>query len=354
MPSNTAGEYQPASWSELFCQCFPLRTKKPSPADQDIEMQNMSNPVVPEYVVRANNPDNIRRPARPSPQSWWLRDDTPLVAPPPTAGPSGPHQPYTPPQPRRNNLRIAANSPDMFVHDSASSPQFPSLGTPQWDHLNRVQWTANSSNYSSQNSGRIPTPSSIYSEHTSMAPLSATSTIFSDSRYMMSGALPTRPSPSSTYSSAGAVAASSVHPLPSAFVYPESLQVPPSTPRRDFYAGVLAAQEAIDYRRSLQRSGLQPPSPTDVFLVSPPTPQVTPRSVQYAGVLAAQEAIDNRRALQRESSQPLSPIDDEAPPSSPTGSVASIDFFTGAARNADFGVRSARSARVAGAGPYVA
>ncbi|THX67481.1 hypothetical protein D6D04_10807 [Aureobasidium pullulans] len=353
MPSNTAGEYQPASWSELFCQCFPLRTKKPSPADQDIEMQNMSNPVVPEHVVRANNPDNIRRPARPSPQSWWLRDDTPPVAPP-TAGPSGPRQPYTPPQPHRNNLRIAANSPDMFVHDSASSPQFPSLGTPQWDHLNRVQWTANSSNYSSQNSGRIPTPSSIYSEHTSMAPLPATSTIFSESRYMMSGALPTRSSPSSTYSSAGAVAASSVHPLPSAFVSPESLQVPPSTPRRDFYAGVLAAQEAIDYRRSLQRSGLQPPSPTDVFLVSPPTPQVTPRSVQYAGVLAAQEAIDNRRALQRESSQPLSPIDDDAPPSSPTGSVASIDFFTGAASNADFGVRPARPARIAGAGPYVA
>ncbi|KAI4730052.1 hypothetical protein E4T49_02016 [Aureobasidium sp. EXF-10728] len=81
MPSSQP--YELASWTEILCQCMPLRTKKPS-AEPDIEMQNIpssssshryptvNNPVIPSHIVRANNPDNIQRPSR---TSWWLRDD---------------------------------------------------------------------------------------------------------------------------------------------------------------------------------------------------------------------------------------------------------------------------------------
>jgi hypothetical protein len=78
MPSN--GEYTPASWTEIFCQCLPMRKTK-APGDADIEMQSMpsshrptafNNPVVPAHIIRANNPDNIQRPSH---NSWWLTAD---------------------------------------------------------------------------------------------------------------------------------------------------------------------------------------------------------------------------------------------------------------------------------------
>jgi hypothetical protein len=78
MPSNP-GEYEPASWAEIFCQCLPMRKTNPSSAEPDIEMRDMrswsprstslgaavqvNNPVVPNHIVRANNPDNIQRPS---------------------------------------------------------------------------------------------------------------------------------------------------------------------------------------------------------------------------------------------------------------------------------------------------
>lgn len=81
MPSND--EYSPASWTEIFCQCLPLRKTKAS-GGVDIEMQSISsshrypavnNPVIPAHILRANNPDNIQRSTH---NSWWLTaDDSP-------------------------------------------------------------------------------------------------------------------------------------------------------------------------------------------------------------------------------------------------------------------------------------
>ncbi|KAI4761512.1 hypothetical protein E4T51_05460 [Aureobasidium sp. EXF-12344] len=77
MPSNN--EYSPVSWTEIFCQCLPMR-KTRSDAEVDIEMQ-INNPVVPSHIVRANNPDNIHRPSH---NSWWLTADDS------SSGPSAP------------------------------------------------------------------------------------------------------------------------------------------------------------------------------------------------------------------------------------------------------------------------
>lgn len=257
MPSDQSTEYEPASWTEIFCQCLPIRKNKP---ETDIEMQNMSssnryptvaavnNPVVPEHIVRANNPDNIHR-FRPSRDSWWLRNDTPPSrsgARNPVADTledialPAPNDPYTPPSTYNTNLRIAANTPEIFTHNPDSSPNFPAGVTPQWGHLSRVEW------------------------------------------------LDTNPRPASS-------------------IYP------PSTP--------------------------PPASYTDIRV-----PRISPRAASYAAVLDVQAGIDARKS------------EIPASPASPTGSVDSIDFFSGKAAEEGFGDRVVpkRLQRYEGVSPYIA
>ncbi|KAH0369104.1 hypothetical protein KCU65_g3545, partial [Aureobasidium melanogenum] len=84
-------------------------------------------------------------------------------------------------------------------------------------------------------------------------------------------------------------------------------------------------------------------------------PRISPRAASYAAILDVQAGIDARR------SEILQPAD-QTPPS-PTGSVNSIDFFTGEANKPDFGERierrggrtaPVRPPRFAGTSPYIA
>ncbi|KAH0274420.1 hypothetical protein KCU91_g5279, partial [Aureobasidium melanogenum] len=288
------GEYQVASWSEIFCQCLPIGNKKPA-AGPDIEMQNMSassrysainNPVIPENVVRANNPDNIQRPSH---TSWWLRDDSSSCpsAPSsrsgamnpvasyldPTDGPTGVRtpprttDPYTAPRHVRSSI-------DMFVANP-SSPEAPAPHTPQW--VSRVDWAETAD---------PEVASSVYP--------------ISDSDYS-SGPSWRLPAPSSIYSS-----------------------------------------DAAD-------------TPTPNPLLGARVSRISPRAASYTAILDVQADIDAKR------SEVVSPAGQTSP--SPTGSVNSIDFFTGEASRPDFGERverrGARTApvrppRFAGTSPYIA
>ncbi|KAI5202084.1 hypothetical protein E4T39_04894 [Aureobasidium subglaciale] len=326
--------YKPMSWSELLCQCLPVRNNKPS-AEPDIEMQNFSsrrypfnsthfgqtpaNPVVPGHVVRANHPDNTRKNPH---DSWWLRDDSdgcPSAAPSrsgarnPVAarlsrspGPAGMRtpprcaNPYLPPPRCPTNLVIAANTPDMFVHDSNSSPEAPAPRTPDWDDFTRVSWT---------DAARVR-----------VSPPASPTSVF-----RMSGALPD--SPSSSY--------------PSSPIW----ELPPSS--------IFYSDEGVhtpDVRRD-----------TDARIAAVRFPRVSPRAASYAAILDVQTGIDARRS--RVVSRAAE--DETASPPSPTSSVDSIDFFSSAAGRPDFGERIKRSggtgtqapvrpARFTGTSPYVA
>jgi len=300
MPSNS--EYEISSWSELLCQCLPIRNKKPAAEEPDIEMQNMSassrysavnNPVIPDHVVRANNPDNIQRPSH---TSWWLRDDSSSCpsAPPsrsgarnpvasyldPTPGPSGIRTPPRTTNPYTSPLRIRSSF-EMFAHNP-SSPETLALHTPQW--VSRVDWaeTANPRIASSvYTSGGIPA---------------------SDSDTYSSGPSWRLPAPSSIYSSDASDHVTTIDPRLTARI-----------------------------------------------------PRTSPRAASYAAILDVQAGIDARR------SEVIQPTD-QAPPSS-TGSVNSIDFFTGEASRPDFGEKVERSGgraapvrppRFAGTSPYIA
>ncbi|KAG9842783.1 hypothetical protein KCU98_g5391, partial [Aureobasidium melanogenum] len=300
MPSKHSGEYELLSWSEIFCQCLPIN-KKPA-AEPDVEMQNMSasshysavnNPVIPDHVVRANNPDNIQRPSH---ISWWLRDDSSSCpsAPPsrsgarnpvasyldPTPGPSGTRtpprttDPYTLPRRFRSSF-------DMFVHNP-SSPEAYAPHTPQW--VSRVDWAETAGS-------RIA--SSVYTS----AGIAA-----SNSDTCSSGPSWRLPAPSSIYSS-----------------------------------------DADDH------------TTTPDSRLTARVPRVSPRAASYAAILDVQAGIDARRS---EIVQPA----DQAPPS-PTGSVNSIEFFTGGASRPDFGERGEKSGgraapvrppRIARTSPYIA
>lgn len=262
MPSDQPVEYEPASWTEILCQCLPVRKTKP---ETDIEMQNMdsthrypavNNPVVPEHIVRANNPDNIRR-TRPARDSWWLRadDDTPPsrsgavnpIADTLKTTPDTCRHSYTPPPTYNTNLRIAANTPEIFTHNPGLSPEVPAALPPDWNHLSRVEWPN------------------------------------------------TDPRP-----------ASSIYPL--------------STP---------------------------PPASHSRIRI----PRISPRAASYAAVLDVQAGIDARKS------------EIPASPPSPTGSIDSIDFFSGKAAEEGFGGRGERSGkrvvperpkRYEGVSPYIA
>lgn len=295
MSSKQPGEYELASWSEIFCQCFPVRNKKPS-TEPDIEMQNMSafsrysevnNPVIPAHVIRANNPDNIQRLSH---TSWWLRDDSSSCpsAPPSRSGATNPVASYLDPTPGPAGMRTpprtdpytprrcVRSSIDMFVH-TPSSPETSALHTPQ--SVSRLAWA------------ETPNPrtaSSVY----------------------MSGGLPA--SDSDTYSSGP-----SWHlPAPSS----------------------IYSSDADDHSSAMDSR------------LNSHVPNISPRAASYAAVLDVQAGIDARRS-------------EIAQPPSPTGSVSSIDFFTGGASRPDFGQRVERNdgrtapvrpVRIAGTSPYVA
>jgi hypothetical protein len=240
MPSNQPGEYEPASWTEIFCQCLPVRKTKPS-AEPDIEMQDMhssqrwstrstslarvNNPVVPNHIVRANNPDNIQRPSHNSHNSWWLRDDD-------EAGPSAP--------PSRSGARNPIASTLSDTPGPSDRPRTKNPYTVTWLDTAPRHASSSSSTYSSSGpSWNLPSPESVFSSHSDLPPTSPTS--------------------------------------------------------------------------------------RDVRV-----PRISPRAVSYTAVLDVQAGIDARRS--------------EVPqPPSPTGSVDSIDFFSGAAHRPDFGGRVERS-----------
>ncbi|KAI4719748.1 hypothetical protein E4T48_04033 [Aureobasidium sp. EXF-10727] len=254
MPYSQPGEYELASWTEIFCQCLPLRTKKAS-AEPDIEMQNMpssssdrypavNNPVVPSYIVRANNPDNIQRPSH---TSWWLRDDESCPsAAPSRSGARNPIAASPDRTPGPVGLRTPTCTPNPGTHPRPSSS----------DYLD-------SDSHSSGPSWRLPAPSSIYSSHPS------------------------------------------------------------------------------------EQTSINGPH------LSTRIPRISPRAASYAAVLDVQAGIDARR----------SEVVQQTPPS-PTGSVDSIDFFSGAAARVGFGDRVQRSGgratapvrpqRVVGSSPYIA
>ncbi|KAI4845682.1 hypothetical protein E4T44_05487 [Aureobasidium sp. EXF-8845] len=242
MPSSQPGEYKPVSWTEIFCQCLPMRNPKPT-TEPDIEMQsisssswpprstslrtptNLNNPVIPDSIVRANNPDNITRPSH---NSWWLReddDDRSVPSAPPSR--SGARNP------------IASCLSDTSGHCGRRTP-------PRTKNPYTVTWLD-------------PAP---------------------------------RPS-SSVYMSGG-----------------------------------LAASSGNDVR----------------------VPDISPRAASYAAVLDVQAGIDARKSKIPQ-------------PSSPTGSVDSIDFFSGAAARTGFGERGGkgegrfvpkRPERFEGVSPYIA
>jgi hypothetical protein len=280
MPSNQPGEYEPASWTEIFCQCLPIRKTKPSSAEPDIEMQDMpsshawpprstslrtavqvNNPVVPNHIVRANNPDNIQRPSHnPSHNSWWLRADDDEIS-----VPSAP--------PSRSGAKNPIASTLSDAHGPSGRPRTRNPYTVTWlDTAPRLTSSVYppSPSSSSGPSWKLPAPESIFSSHSDLAPASPTS--------------------------------------------------------------------------------------RDVRV-----PRISPRAVGYADVLDVQAGIDARK-----SEVPASPT----VPVSPTGSVDSIDFFSGAAHRPDLGGRvegsggrveesggrvvPSRPKRFEGVSPYVA
>ncbi|CAD0092672.1 unnamed protein product [Aureobasidium mustum] len=296
MPSKHPGEYELASWSEIFCQCFPVRNKK-SATEPDIEMQNMpssshypavNNPVVPNHIVRANHPDNIQRPSH---TSWWLRDDSSSCpsAPPSRSGATNPIASYLDPTPGPVGMRTPPrttnpytsprrlrSSLDVFVHNP-SSPEASACHTPQWVSRLGAETPDSGDASSVYMSGGIPASDFDYS----------------------SGRLPVA---SSIYSS-----------------------------------------DAGDHISAL------PPHLTARI------PRMSPRAASYAAILDVQAGIDARRSETVQTT-------DQAPPS-PTGSVNSIDFFTGGASRPDFGAKVERSGgrtapvrpeRFAGTSPYIA
>ncbi|KAI4739512.1 hypothetical protein E4T50_10045 [Aureobasidium sp. EXF-12298] len=124
MPSND--EYTPASWTEIFCQCLPLRKTKAS-GDVDIEMQMMSsshrptavnNLVIPTHIVRANNPDNIQRPSH---NSWWLTADDSSSgpsAPPSRSGARNPVAGVLETSPRASEVFMSGGRPVSSVYST--------------------------------------------------------------------------------------------------------------------------------------------------------------------------------------------------------------------------------------------
>jgi hypothetical protein len=273
MPPRQPGEYQPVSWTEIFCQCLPICNPKPT-TEPDIEMQNMAsspwpprstslrtatklnNPVIPDSIFRANNPDDITRPSH---NSWWLRenDDDRSV---PSAPPS----------------RSGARNVIASCLSDASGPS--GMRTPP----------------------RTKNPYTVTRLDTAPRPSSSV---------YVSGGIPTSSS-SSTYS---------------------------SDPSWHF-----PAPESIFSSASPDHSPV-PISRHDVHV-----PNISPRAASYAAVLDVQAGIDARKS-------------DVLP--SPTGSVDSIDFFSGAAARTGFGERGGkgesrvvpkRPERFEGVSPYIA
>jgi hypothetical protein len=189
-----------------------MRKTNPSSAEPDIEMRDMrswsprstslgaavqvNNPVVPNHIVRANNPDNIQRPSQnPSHNSWWLGDDD-------EAGPSTPLS------------RSGARNPIASTFSETSGPS----DRPRTRNPYTVTWldTAprpTSSVYppssppssSSGPSWKLPAPESIFSSHSDF-----------------SSGLPTS----------------------------RDVRVPRISPRAASYAAVLDVQAGIDARKS--------------------------------------------------------------------------------------------------------
>jgi hypothetical protein len=194
----------------------------------------LNNPVIPDSVVRTNNPDNI---ARPSHNSWWLReddDDRSVPSAPPSR--SGARNP------------IASCLSDTSGLSGRCTP-------PRTKNPYTVTWL-----------DTTPRPSSsVY----------------------MSGGIPTSSS-SSTYSS------------------DPSWNLP--------------APESIFSSASPDQS----PAPTSGNTIR--VPNISPRAASYAAVLDVQAIIDARKS-------------EILQPPSPTGSVDSIDFFSGAAARTGFGER---------------
>jgi hypothetical protein len=208
-----------------------MRKTNPSSAEPDIEMRDMrswsprstslgaavqvNNPVVPNHIVRANNPDNIQRPSQnPSHNSWWLGDDD-------EAGPSTPLS------------RSGARNPIASTFSETSGPS----DRPRTRNPYTVTWldTAprptssvyppSSPSFSSGPSWKLPAPESIFSSH-------STDVHSTDS--------PAHPSTS------------------------RNVRVPRISPRAASYAAVLDVQAGIDARKSevpLPLSEVIPASP---------------------------------------------------------------------------------------------
>jgi hypothetical protein len=151
-----------------------MRKTNPSSAEPDIEMRDMrswsprstslgaavqvNNPVVPNHIVRANNPDNIRRPAHnPSHNSWWLRGDD--------DDESGPSTP-----PSRSGARNPIASTLSDTLDRSGRPRTKNSYTVTWlDTAPRptssVYPPPPSPSSSSGPSWKLPAPESIFSSH---------------------------------------------------------------------------------------------------------------------------------------------------------------------------------------------
>jgi hypothetical protein len=223
----------------------------------------VNNPVVPNHIVRANNPENIQRPPHNSSHnSWWLRDDDDDHA-----GPSTP--------PSRSGARNPIASTLSDTPGPSDRPRTRNPYTVTWLDTAPRHTSASSSTYSSGPEWNLPAPESIFSSHSDLPPAS----------------------PTSGFPTSG-----------------NDVRVPRISPRAVSYAAVLDVQAGIDARKSEIPASLAAPS----SLTSPP---------------------------------------------SPTGSVDSIDFFSGAAHRPDFGGRVERSGgrpapqrpeRFEGVSPYVA
>jgi hypothetical protein len=215
----------------------------------------VNNPVVPNHIVRANNPENIQRPPHnPSHNSWWLRDDDE------TSVPSAP--------PSRSGARHPVAQHLSDTPGPSSRPRTKNPYTVTWLDAAPRPTSSCSSTYSSGPEWKLPAPESIFSSHST-----------------------------------------------------------------DYPTASLA----------------DPPTSRDVRV-----PRISPRAVSYTAVLDVQAGIDARK-----SEVPASPT----VPVSPTGSVDSIDFFSGAAQRLDFGGRVERSGgrvvpqrpeRFEGVSPYFA
>jgi hypothetical protein len=237
-----------------------MRKTNPSSAEPDIEMRDMrswsprstslgaavqvNNPVVPNHIVRANNPDNIRRPAHnPSHNSWWLRGDD--------DDESGPSTP-----PSRSGARNPIASTLSNTPGASGRPRTRNPYTVTWlDTAPRptssVYPPPPSPSSSSGPSWKLPAPESIFSSH-------------------------------------------------SVDVHSTDSLAHPSTSRNDIRV-----------------------------------PRISRRAASYAAVLDVQAGIDARKS---EVPQPLR----EEIPASPTGSVDSIDFFSGKAAEVGSGERVER------------